>query len=77
MKPGSRAEVDWSETPLPETIMGHVADVPTTEPPSAVRKLYVPDPEARRGWREFYVPAAAPQQSGRSIGFGRARGGSR
>lgn len=34
--------------------------------------IYVPDPEERRGWRPFYVPAKAePKPGARPIGFGR------
>lgn len=32
--------------------------------------LWLPDPEARRGWREFYVRDAVPKPGGR-IGFGK------
>lgn len=46
-------------------------DVPT-EPAG---KLYVPDPEQRYGWREFYVhkPTVQEKPGARPIGFGRPR----
>lgn len=37
-----------------------------------VGRLYVPDPEQRHGWREFYVHREpAPKPGARPIGFGK------
>ena len=34
-------------------------------------RLYVPDPEARRGWREYYVHHPTRKPGARPLGFGR------
>lgn len=67
MKPGSRrAETDWAETPYPETILGSAAtSAPKTQDPVAV--LWIPDPEQRHWFREFYV--YPPDKPARSVGF--------
>lgn len=46
---------------------------PDDTPADIAGKLYVPDPEQRNGWREFYVHKTAPQDKpgARPIGFGR------
>jgi hypothetical protein len=45
---------------------------PDDDKPDVAGKLYVPDPEQRNGWREFYVhkpPAWKP--GARPLGFGK------
>lgn len=47
---------------------------PEDEPKEVAGKLYVPDPEQRNGWREFYVHKSAQQKPGaRPLGFGKPR----
>lgn len=64
-----RAEYEWSEVPYPDTVPGHAEMLPGGGPgdkPAGV--LWVPDPEQRHGWREFYVdkPGSSPE---RGMGF--------
>lgn len=52
----------------------HAIDGPSEERPDVAGKLYVPDPEQRHGWREFYVHKPASDKPGaRPLGFGRPR----
>jgi len=47
---------------------------PDDEKAEVAGKLYVPDPEQRNGWREFYVHKPAVVKPGaRPLGFGRPR----
>jgi hypothetical protein len=47
---------------------------PDDDKPDVAGKLYVPDPEQRHGWREFYIHKAVSEKPGaRSIGFGKPR----
>jgi hypothetical protein len=40
--------------------------------------LWVPDPEQRHGWREYYVKAEAPKPASRAaLGFGQRKDGGR
>lgn len=41
------------------------------EPASPAGRLYVPDMEARRGWREHYVYGGDDKPGRRPLGFGR------
>lgn len=50
-----RAEVDWSETPYPETVMGHTTTDGKPEQDDPVAVLWVPDIDARHRWREYAV----------------------
>jgi hypothetical protein len=61
LKPGGKrraADDDdwwWDETPV--TTVGTA--IPSSESPSTSTStpvLWLPDPEQRRGWREYYVP---------------------
>lgn len=41
--------------------------------PDPIGRLYVPDPEQRHGWREYYIRPAPQEKPGRRpIGFGRS-----
>ena len=51
MKPGSRAEFEWSEVPYPATLQGQAETDPHAAPEHPVAVLWVPDPEQRRGRR--------------------------
>lgn len=31
--------------------------------------LWIPDPEQRHGWREYYVKKSAPKPSGKPMGY--------
>lgn len=67
MKPGSRAEFDWSETPYPTTVMGQANSHPPSASTHPIAVLWVPDPEQRHGFREFYIyPDPKPS---RPVGF--------
>lgn len=47
---------------------------PEDSPPDYAGKLYIPDPEQRRGLREYYVPKPVKEKPGaRPLGFGRPR----
>ena len=40
--------------------------------PREAGRLWVPDPEQRRGWRERYIyPEAKPGEQRRALGFGK------
>lgn len=68
MKPGSRAEFNF-EQDTPDVAVGHAeAGKDDEDHPAAV--LWVPDPEQRHGWREFYVKRTVTQRR-RRMGFGR------
>lgn len=65
IKPGSRADMDDGYFDSPYLGAAHgIGDAPG-EPAAGV--LWVPDPESRRGWREFYIPQ--PQGTARCVGF--------
>lgn len=73
--PGSRPRAyitDGSEM-LVGIGAAHAVSEPQNDAPDVAGKLYVPDPEQRHGWREFYVhrdmPALKP--GARPLGFGR------
>ena len=66
MKP--RAFLDADGSVILGTGSAHHVSEPDGERP--VAKLYVPDPEARRGWRELYIPPA-PKLGSRPAGFRR------
>lgn len=54
--------------------MVHGISGPDEDSPEVAGKLYVPDPEQRHGWREFYVHKPPQQKPGaRPLGFGRPR----
>lgn len=67
MKPGSRSEFNY-EQDVPDTAVGHASSDVGIEHPAGV--LWVPDPEQRHWWREFYV-RRIPDKEKRRIGFGR------
>ena len=56
----------------PEPTVGFAEASDTPSRPATV--LWVPDPESRRGWREWYVQKEPRKPNGRPIGFGRPRG---
>lgn len=62
-----RAEVDWSETPYPVTVMGQTdtAQGGTSDQPVAV--LWIPDIDARHRWREYAIDK--PGTPSRPVGF--------
>jgi len=48
----------------------HSVSGPDDEKPEVAGKLYLPDPEQRNGWREFYVHKPLTQKPGaRALGF--------
>jgi len=48
----------------------HAVLGPDDKKPDVAGRLYVPDPEQRHGWREFYVHKAPEQKPGaRPLGF--------
>jgi hypothetical protein len=49
---------------------GSIEDV-GTEPERAVAVLWLPDPEQRHGWREYYVKKAASKPCARRMGYRR------
>jgi hypothetical protein len=63
-----RAEYDWAEVPYPDTQQGHAEALPRGAPDRPAGVLWVPDPEQRHWWREYYVdkPGTAPT---RPFGF--------
>lgn len=69
-----RAEVDWIEPPAP-TVGVAEAVVDERAPESIAAVLWVPDPEQRRGWREFYIrrQGGSSKPNARPIGFGKPR----
>jgi hypothetical protein len=67
VKPGTRAATDWDGPAIIGQGQAHaVADAPGEKP---VGKLYLPDPEQRRGWREYYVPQSGAGDAERPVGF--------
>lgn len=68
------AEFDWAEVPYPERMQG-TAEMLPTEPDAdspmtgVTAVLWLPDPEQRRGWREFYVRKPGEEKPGRTVGF--------
>lgn len=61
---------DWDDDPpLAQYAPPHTqpVDDETTRSPAAV--LWVPDPEQRSGWREFYVQRARPKVRPRQFGY--------
>lgn len=70
MKP--RQVIDDGYPPVPELSTGHAES--SVEPANGsfddVRAiLWLPDPETRRGWREFYVRDPVPKKPGGRVGF--------
>lgn len=61
---------DWIDEP---TFAGGSASVvsalPPAQPDHPAAVLWVPDPEQRHGWREFYVAKAPTPKPGRAVGF--------
>jgi hypothetical protein len=53
---------DWYDKPGTPAMLGHNLRDDGKPKGKTAAILWVPDPEARRGWREFYVeaPAEAP-----------------
>ena len=50
----------------------HAIEGPMEDKPIIAGKLYVPDPEQRQGWREFYVHKVPQDKPGaRPLGFGK------
>jgi hypothetical protein len=50
----------------------HSIAEPQDEDVKPAGRLFVPDPEQRHGWREFYVKPAPVEKPGtRPLGFGR------
>jgi len=48
----------------------HSVSGPDEDKPAVAGKLYLPDPEQRNGWREFYVHKPPAQKPGaRPLGF--------
>lgn len=68
MKPGSRAEFNF-EQDVPDVTIGH-AEVGREDDDRPAAVLWIPDPEQRYGWREFYVRRPVTQRR-RRVGFGR------
>ena len=73
-QPLRRAEYDWAEVPYPERLDGR-AELLSTEPDAdspmagVVAVLWLPDPEQRRGVREFYVRKPGDEKPERTVGF--------
>lgn len=65
MKPGSRAEFNF-EQDIPDVTVGHAEGGKDDDHPAAV--LWLPDPEQRYGWREFYVKRPE-KPNGKAVGF--------
>jgi hypothetical protein len=66
-----RSEDEWDETPVTATVGS--ASVTESGPTSTVdfaAVLWVPDPEQRHGWREFYI-RRDQKPNGKAIGFKR------
>ena len=70
MKPGApRGEFEWAEVPYPTRVQGQAQVSDGSSSDRALARLYVPDPEQRHGWREFYV--YPPDKPRRPTGFRR------
>lgn len=69
----TRAEFDWSEVPYPETMEGRTEALPSddSEMAGVAAVLWVPDPEQRHWWREFYVKRPTAAKPGNVVGFGK------
>lgn len=65
-----RAEYDLWEAPQPTVGSANSSATEEETQTDFVGRLLVPDPETRRGWREFYVKRK-PKPNGRQIGFRR------
>ena len=63
---------EWDETLLVGIGQAHGVMPPEDAKGRPAGRLYVPDPEARRGWREFYVdPEPMEKPGARPLGFRR------
>ncbi len=65
-----RGEDDWYGTTWLGMGQAHGVTPPDEERPEMAAVLWVPDPEQRHGWREFYVTKpGAPSAALRPFGF--------
>jgi hypothetical protein len=62
------------EQPRPAVFAGKVETVEASSLGQYAAVLWVPDPEQRRGWREYYVKHGEPSKPGarERMGFGHA-----
>lgn len=64
-RPAPRREADWDDTPIP--VLGQASSTVGPDPDAMLGPLWVPDPEQRHGWREYWIhPEPRP---GRPMGF--------
>lgn len=69
MKQRPRAD-DWDYWYVPSMGTGSVHDLADTSPiPETATILWVPDPEQRNGWREYYVKREKPNAKPAAMGF--------
>lgn len=68
MPSSPRSEYDWAEVPYPATMQGQAEVAHHGDPDRPAGVLWVPDPEQRHWWREYYIqkPNGQPE---RQVGF--------
>lgn len=65
-----RRSDDWWAPTFLGIGSAHGISGPDDDPTEPVGRILVPDPEQRRGWREYYVkPEPKPGELPRPIGF--------
>jgi hypothetical protein len=65
-----RAEDEWDEV-VERPVVGSAAPSASGDEDRPLATLWIPDPEQRRGWREFYVRKDDKPNGKRDIGFRR------
>ena len=58
----------WAIEDTVSLAVGNAEDV-GTDPERAIAVLWLPDPEQRHGWREYYVKKTAPKPGNKRMGY--------